>query len=47
MITLRLDSKLEQDIKNTANIRGVTELICKSVENYLVKLSKPSPWELG
>ncbi len=49
MITLRLDSKLEQDIKNTANILGVTksELIRKSVENYLIKLSKPSPWELG
>ncbi len=49
MITLRLDPKLEQSIQNTARILGVTksELIRKSVSDYLAKLSKPSPWELG
>jgi RHH-type rel operon transcriptional repressor/antitoxin RelB len=49
MITLRLDPKLEQNVQNTAIILGVTksELIRKSITDYLGKLSKPSPWELG
>jgi len=46
MITLRLDPKLEQNIQNTAKILGVTksELIRKSIADYLSKLSKSSPW---
>ena len=49
MITLRLDPKLEQNVQNTAKILGITksELIRKSIVNYLTKLSKSSPWELG
>ena len=49
MITLRLDPKLEQNIQNTAKMLGVTksELIRKSIADYLSKLSKSSPWELG
>ena len=49
MITLRLDPKLEQSIQNTARILGVTksELIRKSISDYLARLSKPSSWELG
>ena len=49
MITLRLDPKLEHSIQNTASILGVTksELIRKSISDYLDKLSKPSPWKLG
>lgn len=49
MISLRLDPKFEQKVQNTAKILGVTksELIRKSISDYLAKLSKPSPWELG
>ena len=49
MITLRLDPKLEQAIQNTAKNLGLTksELIRKSISEYLGKLDQPSPWELG
>ena len=49
MITLRLDPKIEQNVQNTAKILGITksELIRKSIVDYLTKLSKSSPWELG
>lgn len=49
MITLRLDPKLEQDINNTAKNLGLTksELIRKSIHEYLDKLKHPSPWEAG
>ena len=49
MITLRLDSKLEQSINNTAKILGLTksELIRKSINEYLDKLELPSAWETG
>jgi RHH-type transcriptional regulator, rel operon repressor / antitoxin RelB len=49
MITLRLDSELEQHIQNTAKMLGVTksELIRKSISEYLAKLNAPTPWELG
>jgi len=49
MITLRLDSKLEQSINNTAKNLGLTksELIRKSISEYLGKLESPSAWETG
>lgn len=49
MITLRLDPKLEQAIQNTAKNLGLTksELIRKSISEYLDKLDQPSPWKLG
>ena len=49
MITLRLDSKLEKTINNVAHRLGLSksELIRKSVTEYIDKLKKPSPWELG
>ncbi|MDM8543280.1 ribbon-helix-helix protein, CopG family [Desulfococcaceae bacterium HSG9] len=49
MITLRLDPKLEQTVSNTAKNLGLTksELIRKSINDYLDKLSKPNAWELG
>ena len=49
MITLRLDQKLEQQINNTAKNLGVTksELIRKSIGEYLSKLEQPNAWELG
>jgi len=48
-LTLRLDHKLEQHIQNTAKMLGVTksELIRKSIAEYLAKLNTPTPWELG
>jgi predicted DNA-binding protein len=49
MITLRLDSQLEQTINSVANQLGVSksELIRKSITDFLGNLEKPSPWELG
>lgn len=49
MITLRLDPKLEQAINNTAENLGLSksELIRKSIHEYLAKLKQPTPWESG
>ena len=49
MITLRLDPKLEKTIKDLAHQMGVSksELIRKSITEYLERLEKPSAWELG
>jgi metal-responsive CopG/Arc/MetJ family transcriptional regulator len=49
LITLRLDSKLEQTINNIAAQMGVSksELIRKSIIEFISKLDKPSAWELG
>jgi len=49
MITLRLDQKLEQQINNTAKNLGLSksELIRKSINEYLSKLKQPNAWDLG
>lgn len=49
MITLRLDPKLEKSINEVALWLGVSksDLTQKSVTEYIEKLDKPSPWELG
>ena len=49
MITLRLDSKFEQHIKNMAKQLGITksELIRRSIQEYLKKFPNQTPWELG
>ncbi|MET0050588.1 MAG: CopG family transcriptional regulator [Candidatus Thiodiazotropha sp.] len=49
MITLRLDPKLEKTINDAAHRLGVSksELIRKSVTEYISRLDKPSAWELG
>lgn len=49
MITLRLDSKLKQTINNITHQMGVSksELIRKSITDFIEKLEQPSPWELG
>ena len=49
MITLRLDPTLEQAINNTAKNLGLTksELIRKSILEYLGKLGKANAWEVG
>ncbi|HHJ40423.1 MAG TPA: CopG family transcriptional regulator [Methylothermaceae bacterium] len=49
MITLRLDPKLERTINDAAHRLGLSksELIRKSVTEYIDKLEKPSSWELG
>lgn len=49
MITLRLDPQLEQAINSVAYQLGVSksELIRKSITEFLDNLEKPSPWELG
>ena len=49
MITLRLDPILEQAVNNTAKNLGFTksELIRKSILEYLEKVEKQSAWEAG
>ena len=49
MITLRLDSKLEQTINELSHQMGLTksELIRKSITEFITKLEQPSAWELG
>ena len=49
MITLRLDAKLEQTINNIAHQMGISksELIRKSITEFIKKIEKPSPWALG
>ncbi len=49
MITLRLDPALEQIINNTAKNLGLTksELIRKSILEYLNRLDKANAWEVG
>lgn len=49
MITLRLDPKLEQHINNTAKKLGLTksELIRKSIHEYLDKRTEPNAWDVG
>ena len=49
MITLRLDPQLEQTINQVSQQMGVSksELIRRSIAEYLDKLEKPSAWELG
>jgi hypothetical protein len=49
MITLRLDPKLEQHINRTAENLGLTksELIRKSIHEYLDKITEPSAWDVG
>lgn len=49
MITLRLDSDLEQTVNNIAKQMGISksELIRKSLTDFIEKLEQPSAWELG
>ena len=49
MITLRLDPKLEKTINNIAHQMGVSksELIRKSITDFIGRQDKPSAWELG
>jgi RHH-type transcriptional regulator, rel operon repressor / antitoxin RelB len=49
MITLRLDPKIEQVVNNTAKNLGITksELIRKSILEYLNKLDTANAWEVG
>lgn len=49
MISLRLDPKIEQALNNTAKNLGITksELIRKSILEYLNKLDTANAWEVG
>lgn len=49
MITLRLDPKLDQLVSNTAKYLGLTksELVRKSLVEYIGKLNKQNAWEAG
>ena len=49
MITLRLDPTLEREINNTAKHLGLSksELIRKSIQDYIKKRKNPDAWETG
>ncbi len=49
LITLRLDPELEQSINQVAHQMGVSksELIRKSITEFIDKRDKPSAWKLG
>lgn len=49
MITLRLDPNLEEAITSTAKNLGLTksDLIRKSILDYLGKISKQNAWDAG
>jgi hypothetical protein len=49
MITLRLDPKLEQQVSQTAKYLGLSksELIRKSLVDYIERLGEQNAWELG
>ncbi|MCF6346326.1 MAG: ribbon-helix-helix domain-containing protein [Thiomicrorhabdus sp.] len=49
MMTIRLDPKLENTINKVAHQLGVSksELVRKSITEFIDKLDKPSPWERG
>ena len=49
MITLRLDPNLDQIVSNTAKNLGLTksELVRKSLVEYIGKLNKQNAWEAG
>lgn len=49
MITLRLDPNLEKEISTVAKNLGLTksDLIRKSLIEYLGKLESPNAWESG
>ncbi|MCP3933700.1 MAG: CopG family transcriptional regulator [Bacteroidetes bacterium] len=49
MITLRLDPTLEQKINNAAKHLGLSksELVRKSLVEYIDKLNKQNAWEAG
>jgi len=49
MITLRLDQELEKNIKSVAINMGISksELIRKSITEFMKNIEKPTSWELG
>ena len=49
MITLRLDPNLDQIVNNAAKSLGLTksELVRKSLVEYITKLNKQDAWEAG
>ena len=49
MITLRLDPSLEEAVNTTAKHLGITksDLIRKSLVEYLEKLGRPNAWDAG
>jgi len=49
MLTVRLDNELETEIKNIAKNMHISksELVRKSVVEFIKQVDKPSPWQLG
>lgn len=49
MATLSLEPELEQTVNDAARSLGLTksELVRKSIVEYIGKFVKPTPWELG
>jgi hypothetical protein len=49
MLTVRLDSELETEIKNVAKNMHISksELVRRSLIEFVKNTPKPSPWQLG
>ena len=49
MITLRLEPKLENKVKNIARLLGISksELVRRSVSHYITQIKKINAWEAG
>jgi Arc/MetJ-type ribon-helix-helix transcriptional regulator len=49
MMTVRLDNGLEQRIEEMSESLGISksELIRRSVQQFIESVSKPTPWEAG
>jgi negative regulator of replication initiation len=49
MMTLRIDEELEQKIEHASVNLGISksELLRRSVQEFIAGISKPDPWEVG
>ena len=49
MMTLRIDEDLEQKIEHASENLGISksELLRRSVQEFLAGIGKPDPWEAG
>jgi len=49
MMTLRIDEDLENKIERASETLGISksELLRRSVQEFIAGISKPDPWEVG
>ena len=49
MLSVRVDDTLEHQLDRVARIQGISrsEVVRRSIEAYVGKYQRPSPWEIG